>query len=363
MDSLTNYPSVFGGRVKTLHPSIFGGILYRRDHEGDAQEREEHSIASIDLVIVDLYPFEDTVTSGAGHADIIEKIDIGGISLIRAAAKNYKDVLIVSSREQYQDVAKLLSEKGCQSEESDRRNFATKAFDVSSHYDSAIFAYFNQEEAVPAFKISAQNKLSLRYGENPHQSGSFYGNLDDVLNQIQGKSLSYNNLVDIEAAVALVEEFVGETAFVIVKHTNACGVAIASSVSQAYKNALSADPVSAFGGILATNTKITLEAAEEINNLFYEVLIAPDYDEEALELFSKKQKRIIIKQEAPVGKGVQYKSLLNGVLVQDADNKTDSSEDLRTVTKIAPSENMEKGTFVCIKNRKAHKVQYNSVSK
>ncbi len=337
VEELTNYPSIFGGRVKTLHPNIFGGILYRREHEGDQQERDEHEVSSIDLVIVDLYPFEDTVASGATHEDIIEKIDIGGISLIRAAAKNYNDVLIVSSREQYGDVVELLTDKGCRSELSDRRLYAARAFDISSHYDTAIFNYFNSEGEVPGIKISERNKTVLRYGENPHQEGAFYGKLDDTLEKIQGKELSYNNLVDVEAAVALVEEFEGEKAFVIVKHTNACGVATANSVEEAYSKALAADPVSAFGGILATNTEVNLAVAEEIHKLFYEVLIAPSYSPEALELLSSKSKRILIKQVAKLGEKTQAKSLLGGWLVQDRDNKTDAESDLRVVTNAQPS--------------------------
>lgn len=336
VESLTNYPSIFGGRVKTLHPSVFGGILYRRDNENDTKEREEHQISSIDLVIVDLYPFEDTVASGASHEDIIEKIDIGGISLIRAAAKNYKDVLIVSSRNQYEELAELLRSTGGGSEIDMRRKFAVKAFDISSHYDTAIYDYLRGDDQNSSMKLSYQNRKKLRYGENPHQEGEFLGSLDEIFKQIQGKELSYNNLVDSEAAVALVEEFEEENVFVIVKHTNACGVATADTVSDAYDKALAADPVSAFGGILATNCKINLAVAEKINQLFYEVLIAPDFDEDALELLSQKQKRILVRQLKPLGRNQQFKSLLNGLLVQDRDIHTDSRADLKIVTRRNP---------------------------
>ncbi|MBX2968638.1 MAG: bifunctional phosphoribosylaminoimidazolecarboxamide formyltransferase/IMP cyclohydrolase [Cyclobacteriaceae bacterium] len=336
VESLTGYPSIFGGRVKTLHPAIFGGILYRRDEAGDLKEAKEHKIESIDLVIVDLYPFEETVAAGGTPEAIIEKIDIGGISLIRGAAKNFNDVLIVSSRNQYGKLQQLLESKNCSSDLTDRKAFAALAFDVTSHYDSAIFAYFNQDKEIPSFKKSIQQGRTLRYGENPHQQGKFYGNLEDLLTQLHGKELSYNNLVDVDAAINLVQEF-DETAFVIIKHTNACGVATGSSVKEAYLKAFAADTVSAFGGVLATNKPVDLAAAEELNKLFFEILIAPSYHDDALELLKSKKNRMLLVQRKPLNEQVQFKSLLNGVIEQDADKKTDSKADLKVVTKVAPS--------------------------
>ncbi|ELR72646.1 Phosphoribosylaminoimidazolecarboxamide formyltransferase [Fulvivirga imtechensis AK7] len=337
VEDLTSYPSIFGGRVKTLHPKVFGGILHRRELDADVQQAGQYEIPSIDLVIVDLYPFEETVASGAEEQDIIEKIDIGGISLIRAAAKNFKDVLIVSSREQYGAIENILKDKGCATDLSDRKLFAAKAFDISSHYDSAIFNYFNQNDEVSSFKQSIRHKQVLRYGENPHQQGAFYGNLSSMLEQLNGKELSYNNLVDIDAAVALIEEF-DETAFAILKHTNACGVATASSVKEAYKRAFAADTVSAFGGILITNKKVDKAAAEEMHALFFEVLIAPDFDEDALELLKQKKNRILLKQKHNLNTKKQFKNLLNGIIEQDRDLKTDQLSDLKTVTEKEPTE-------------------------
>ncbi|MEO9965858.1 MAG: bifunctional phosphoribosylaminoimidazolecarboxamide formyltransferase/IMP cyclohydrolase [Reichenbachiella sp.] len=338
VEELTDYPSIFSGRVKTLHPKIFGGILNRRDNTSDQEQKETHNIPDIDLVIVDLYPFEATVASGASEEEIIEKIDIGGISLIRGAAKNFNDVLIVSSMEQYEEVLGMLDSQECQTSLDQRRAFACKAFDISSHYDSAIFNYFNKEEDEPAFKQSIRNSQSLRYGENPHQSGSFFGNLDELFDQLNGKELSYNNLVDVDAAVALIREFEKETAFAIIKHTNACGVAKGKDVKEAYLKALSSDNVSAFGGILITNQTIDESAAEEINKLFCEVLIAPGFSNEALGLLKSKKNRIILKIKDLKPNPVQFKSLLNGVIVQDADLKTDQKEDLKVVTNEAPTE-------------------------
>ncbi|MEP3388051.1 MAG: bifunctional phosphoribosylaminoimidazolecarboxamide formyltransferase/IMP cyclohydrolase [Reichenbachiella sp.] len=337
VEDLTSYPSIFSGRVKTLHPAIFGGILNRRDNTSDQEEKEAHNIPDIDLVIVDLYPFEATVASGANEADIIEKIDIGGISLIRGAAKNFNDVLIVSSMEQYEEVLGMLDSQNCETSLEQRKSFACKAFDISSHYDSAIFNYFNKEQEEPSFKQSVRQSQSLRYGENPHQNGSFFGDLTELFDQLNGKELSYNNLVDVDAAVSLIREFEGETAFAIIKHTNACGVALGSDVKDAYLKALSSDNVSAFGGILITNKKVDLAAAEEINKLFCEVLIAPEYDEEALKLLKSKKNRIILRIKDLSPNPVQFKSLLNGVIVQDADLKTDAKEDLTTVTKKVPT--------------------------
>ncbi len=337
VDQLTGYPSIFGGRVKTLHPAIFGGILFRREDVGDVNQAKEFDIAPIDLVIVDLYPFEETVAAGGSQEDIIEKIDIGGISLIRAAAKNYSDVLIVASRSQYDELYQVLQNSGCAPQLTDRRKFAAMAFDVSSHYDSAIFEYFNTEFSIPSFKKSIQQGRTLRYGENPHQKGVYYGDLDGLFEQLNGKELSYNNLVDIDATVSLLNEFANETAFVIIKHTNACGVATALSVKDAYLKAFQADTVSAFGGVLATNQTVDLAAAEEINKLFFEILIAPAYSEEALALLKSKKNRMLLVQKQKLSETRQSKSILNGIIEQDLDLKTDSEEDLKIVTKRSPS--------------------------
>lgn len=337
VEKLTGYPSIFGGRVKTLHPAIFGGILYRRDDNGDRNQSSEYKIAPIDLVIVDLYPFEETVSSGAPEEDIIEKIDIGGISLIRGAAKNFNDVLVVASREQYEELLTVLERNNCGSQLAERKKFAAMAFDVTSHYDTAIFNYFNRESEIPSFKKSFRQGRTLRYGENPHQKGSFYGGLDTLFEQLNGKELSYNNLVDIDAAVNLLREFDGETAFVIIKHTNACGVATADSVRKAYEKAFAADTVSAFGGILATNKIVDAAAAEEIHKLFFEILIAPDYEPAALELLRTRKNRMILRQKEHLQETKQFKSLLNGVIEQDTDFKTDSREDLKVVTRKAPT--------------------------
>lgn len=337
VEQLTGYPSIFGGRVKTLHPAVFGGILYRRDDSGDVKQAQEFKIGPLDLVIVDLYPFEETVAKGGSEEDIIEKIDIGGISLIRGAAKNFNDVLIVSSRTQYAEVLELLKSKNGSTELGDRKRFAALAFDTTSHYDAAIFSYFNQEQGIPSFKSSYQQGKVLRYGENPHQQGVFFGELEKLFDQLNGKELSYNNLVDVDAAVNLVKEFEGETAFVIIKHTNACGVATAASVKEAYLKAFQADTISAFGGVLASNKTIDLAAAEEMNKLFFEILIAPGYEPAALELLKSKKNRILLQQKQPLTATKQFKSLLNGVIEQDIDLHTDSREDLKTMTKRAPS--------------------------
>ncbi len=337
VEKLTGYPSIFGGRVKTLHPAVFGGILYRRDDQGDLKQAKEFKISPIDLVIVDLYPFEETVAKGGTEEEIVEKIDIGGISLIRGAAKNFNDVLIVSSRNQYDELLQLLKAKNCAPELSDRKRFAALSFDVTSHYDGAIFSYFNQEQDIPSFKSSIQQGQVLRYGENPHQKGVFFGELDKLFEKLNGKELSYNNLVDVDAAVNLVKEFDGDVAFAIIKHTNACGVSIAPTVKEAYLKAFQADTISAFGGVLITNATIDLKAAEEINKLFFEILIAPAYSPEALELLKSKKHRIILKQNQSQMAIKQFKSLLNGVIEQDLDLKTDATEDLKVVTKLTPS--------------------------
>jgi len=343
VEDLTSYPSIFGGRVKTLHPKIFGGILYRRDHEGDQGQADEFEIPSIDLVIVDLYPFEETLASGAAEQDIIEKIDIGGISLIRAAAKNYKDVLIVSSREQYANLEGLLKEKQGSTDLADRRRFAAEAFDISSHYDSAIFNYFNQEEDLDKFKVSERTGKQLRYGENPHQEAHFYGPLHELFEQLNGKELSYNNLVDVDAAVSLLEEFgEEETAFAILKHTNACGVATGTSVKDAYLKAFAADTVSAFGGVLICNKNIDAAAAEELHKLFFEVLIAPSFNNDALDILKAKKNRVLLVKKHKLNTQKQYKNLLNGVIVQDRDLVTDKAEDFKLVTTKAVTEEQKR---------------------
>lgn len=337
VEDLTGYPSILGGRVKTLHPKVFGGILGRRDNVEDKDQLQEYEIPEIDLVIVDLYPFEATVASGASQQDIIEKIDIGGISLIRAAAKNYKDVLIVSSKGQYGALEELLRENKGASSMDDRKAFAAQAFNVSSHYDTAIFNYFNKNDSLSGFKKSILKNQGLRYGENPHQEGKFYGDLAALFDQLNGKELSYNNLVDVDAAVCLIEEFPEDTAFAILKHTNACGMATGSTVKEAYQKAFAADTLSAFGGVLITNKPVDKAAAEEMHSLFFEILIAPDFSEEALEVLKGKKNRILLKQKQNLSTKKQFKSLLNGVIEQDRDLKTDSKADLKVVTKEAPT--------------------------
>lgn len=337
VEDMTSYPSIFGGRVKTLHPKIFGGILYRRDDDGDVSQAAEFEIPAVDLVIVDLYPFEETLASGASESEIIEKIDIGGISLIRAAAKNFNDVLIVSTRDQYDDVFGILEAQDGATSREQRAEYATKAFAVSSHYDSAIHAYFAKREAPGDFVVTEGPARALRYGENPHQMASFYGDLDSLFDQLNGKELSYNNLVDVDAAVSLIEEF-DTTTFAIIKHTNACGVATGKTVGEAYQRALQADTVSAFGGILATNEVIDHDAASRMNDLFFEILIAPDYTPDALELLKGKKNRIILRQKEKLTSRKMFKSLLNGVIEQDRDLKTDELKDLTVVTKQLPSE-------------------------
>jgi len=336
VESLTSYPSILGGRVKTLHPKIFGGILSRRELQSDLDQLEEYEIPEIDLVIVDLYPFEETVASGAAEQAIIEKIDIGGISLIRAAAKNFKDVIIVPSKNEYiflHDTI-LVAQEGS-STLADRKLLAGKAFNVSSHYDTAIFNYFNGDHSV-AFKQSVQNAKVLRYGENPHQKGVFYGDLDAMFTQYSGKELSYNNLLDVDAAVSLIAEF-SDTTFAILKHNNACGIASRSNLTEAWKAALAGDPTSAFGGVLITNATVDAAAAEEINKLFFEVIIAPAYDQKALELLKSKPNRIILQQKETKLAAKSFRTLLNGVIEQDKDHKTETVADMQTVTKTAPN--------------------------
>jgi phosphoribosylaminoimidazolecarboxamide formyltransferase/IMP cyclohydrolase len=335
VESLTGYPSILGGRVKTLHPKVFGGILSRRENEADREHLATYDIPEIDLVIVDLYPFEQTLASGAGEAAVIEKIDIGGISLIRAAAKNHKDVIVVASKAQYPPLLHMLEERGAESTLEDRRWFAKEAFAVSSAYDTAIFNYFDGGEKT-AFRVAAGEPMLLRYGENPHQNARFFGAFNEAFDQIHGKEISYNNLLDIDAAVSLMDEF-SELTFAILKHTNACGVASRPSVAEAWKDALAADPVSAFGGILITNANIDKEVAGEINNIFFEVIIAPDYDTDALEILMQKKNRIILIRKEVKTPSVQYRSLLNGVLVQDKDLSSRTIVEPEVVTDTCPT--------------------------
>ncbi len=357
VEDLTGYPSILGGRVKTLHPKVFGGILGRRDNEGDQVQMVNYEIPEIDLVIVDLYPFEDTVASGASHEAIIEKIDIGGISLIRAAAKNHKDVVIVASKDQYAALADILRNKGAQTTLEERVWFAKEAFGVSSLYDSAIFNYFDGENG-SMFRKAVNHPKSLRYGENPHQKGYFYGNFEAMFDQIHGKEISYNNLLDINAAVDLIDEF-DETTFAILKHNNACGLASRDTLLEAWTDALAGDPVSAFGGVLITNRAIDKETAEEINKIFFEVIIAPDYDVNALEILTQKKNRIILVRKETEMPRQQYRSVLNGVLVQDRDLKTETAEDCKTATTKAPTaEEIEDMLFAnkIVKNSKSNAI-------
>lgn len=339
IEDVTSYPSILGGRVKTLHPKVFGGILNRQDHEGDVEEMAQFEIPQLDLVIVDLYPFEKTVASGASEQDIIEKIDIGGISLIRAAAKNFKDTVCVSSMEDYEDFLQLITESGGSTTMADRKKFAARSFNVSSHYDTAIFNYFNADHEIAALKVSETQGKVLRYGENPHQRGFFFGDFDAMFDKLHGKELSYNNLLDVDAAVTLMLEFWGEApTFAILKHNNACGIAQRDTVHQAYVDALAGDPVSAFGGILICNTTIDAATAEEIHKLFCEVVIAPDFDADALEILKGKKNRIMLKLKQTALPETIVRSCLNGALVQDRDHKTDSAEDLTQATDNKPSD-------------------------
>ncbi|HEX5742318.1 MAG TPA: bifunctional phosphoribosylaminoimidazolecarboxamide formyltransferase/IMP cyclohydrolase [Flavobacteriaceae bacterium] len=337
IDSVTNFPEILGGRVKTLHPAIFGGILNRRSLATDQTEVQKYDIPSIDIVIVDLYPFEETVARNFSEEEIIEKIDIGGISLIRAAAKNYKDVLCISSRNQYHDFLTLLNTQNGASTLEQRKFHAALAFNQSSHYDTAIFNYLNEGIS---FKQSFTEFKTLRYGENPHQKGIFFGNLEAIFNQIHGKELSYNNLLDVDAAINLMNEFQNEMpTFAILKHNNACGLAQRKNLKSAYIDALAGDPISAFGGVLISNTAINQETAQEINSLFFEILIAPDFDDDALMVLKSKKNRILLVQKTSDLPQNQYRTILNGVLYQEKDLKTDAIDDLKTVTTINPSEN------------------------
>jgi phosphoribosylaminoimidazolecarboxamide formyltransferase/IMP cyclohydrolase len=336
VEDVTSYPSILGGRVKTLHPKIFGGILNRQDHEGDVQQMTEYEIPQIDLVIVDLYPFEKTVASDASEADIIEKIDIGGISLIRAAAKNFKDTVIVASVDQYSGFLNLITEQNGSTTLENRKLFATKAFHVSSNYDTAIFNYFNTDDTI--YKASVSNGQVLRYGENPHQKGFFFGDFDAMFTKLHGKELSYNNLLDVDAAVNLILEFKNEDpTFAILKHNNACGIATRKTMAAAYLDALAGDPTSAFGGVLIANGRIDVATAHEINKLFCEVVIAPSYEAEAVKILEEKKNRIILVQHEVELPQRQVRTALNGLLVQDRNNITDNKTQLKTVTVTAPT--------------------------
>ena len=340
VEAVTDYPSILGGRVKTLHPKVFGGILNRQDNDSDVREMDSFNIPQIDLVIVDLYPFEKTVASGASHQDIIEKIDIGGISLIRAAAKNFKEVMCVSSVDNYSEFLELLSENNGAMNYEDRQRFAAKSFNVSSHYDSAIFNYFNRDSTSTTMKLSETNGTVLRYGENPHQKGYFFGDFEAMFEKLHGKALSYNNLLDVDAAVNLMNEFIGEApTFAVLKHNNACGIAQRNSLHQAYVDALAGDPVSAFGGVLISNSEIDVSTAEEIHKLFCEVVIAPSFSPEALMVLKGKKNRILMIQKLTELPASSVRSCLNGYLVQDKDGITDSAEILETVTELGPTAN------------------------
>lgn len=338
IEDITSYPSILGGRVKTLHPKIFGGILAKQQEEKDKQEMKTYDFPGVDLVITDLYPFEATLQKTSKEEEIIEKIDIGGISLIRAGAKNYNDVLTISSASQYDALLKMLNENEGFTTLEERRRFAAEAFAVSSHYDTVIFNYFNKSEALSQFRHSEVVNHPLRYGENPHQSSSFYGNLENVFTQLHGKDLSYNNLGDLDAAINLIQDFGEEPTFAILKHNNACGIATRPELKEAWNDAIAGDPVSAFGGILITNTSVDKETAQEINKLFFEIILASGYDEKALELLKQKKKRIILKKNNYQFPKKQFRSLLNGVAEQDRDLNIETEENLQWVTEINPDE-------------------------
>lgn len=341
VEDLTSYPSILGGRVKTLHPKVFGAILNRNDNAEDQLQLEEFEIPTFDLVIVDLYPFEETVAAGGTHEEIIEKIDIGGISLIRAGAKNYKDVVLISSRTQYEDFLTILTEQKGETTIEQREAFATDAFNVSSNYDTHIFNYFNNDKK-PVFKQSINQAQTLRYGENPHQKGVFYGDLDAIFDKLNGKELSYNNLLDVDAAVCLMEDFKNDDpTFAILKHNNACGLATRSTIEEAYKDALAGDPVSAFGGILIANTNIDVATSKLIDELFCEVVIAPSYDSEAVEILKNKKNRIILVQKPIELPNKTFRTILNGVLEQDRDVISETTNDFEVVTEVSPTENQK----------------------
>ena len=334
VEDLTSYPSILSGRVKTLHPKVFGGILARREEENDQLQLAEYDIPEFDLVIVDLYPFEKTIVSTTDEQEIIEKIDIGGISLIRAAAKNYKDVIIISEMSQYDNLLEIL-EQGKSTTLEQRKKFAATAFNISSHYDTAIFKYFSND-GKDVFKQSIRTKKALRYGENPHQEGIFFGKIDDLFEQKNGKELSYNNLLDVDAAVNLIGEF-SECTFAVLKHNNACGIATREKLIDAWKDALAADSVSAFGGVLITNREVDVETANEISKLFFEVIIAPAYNKDAMQILCQKKNRIVLVQKEIALPNIQFRTALNGVLYQEKDLKSDNKSEMETVTDVSPT--------------------------
>lgn len=336
IESVTSYPSILGGRVKTLHPKVFGGILARRDNKNDNSQVEEYNFPLFDLVIVDLYPFEETISTTNDDSEIVEKIDIGGISLIRAAAKNFEDVLVVPASSMYNELIELLDKNQGKSSIEERKYFAAQTFNISSHYDTLIFNWMNPG-SISAFKQSLTQDNTLRYGENPHQKGLYFGKLDEVFEQLHGKAISYNNLLDLDAAINLISDF-DETTFAIIKHNNACGLASRNNLTEAWNDALAGDPVSAFGGVLVTNKTIDKDTAEEINKIFFEIIIAPDYDEAALEILKSKKNRIILKKKAYNFPDYQFRSLLNGALVQDKDRVTEKASDLKNATKLEPND-------------------------
>ena len=336
VESLTTYPSILGGRVKTLHPKVMGGILARGDNDNDNKQLEEYDIIPIDLVIVDLYPFEDTLELTDNEGEIIEKIDIGGITLIRAAAKNFKEVLVVPSSGLYEEFVELLNNKSGNTDIDDRKYYAAQSFKVSSHYDSVIFNWMNNGE-IDSFKQSFGDGTVLRYGENPHQKGSYYGNMDEVFEQIHGKAISYNNLLDLDAAINLINDF-DETTFAVIKHNNACGLASRENLCEAWNDALAGDPLSAFGGVLVTNRNIDLATAKEINKIFFEIIIAPSYDNDALEILKSKKNRVILILRSSKFANTQFRSLLNGVLVQDKDSLTETIDNTTVATNLSPSD-------------------------
>jgi phosphoribosylaminoimidazolecarboxamide formyltransferase/IMP cyclohydrolase len=336
VEQVTGYPSILGGRVKTLHPKVFGGILARRSNNEDVATLEEYEIPAIDLVIVDLYPFEETVAKGGTEQEIIEKIDIGGVSLIRAAAKNFSDTLIVCDKKDYQSLAEVIEKQNCSTTLEQRRYHAGKAFHVTSHYDGLIFRYFDKDQS--ALKLSSADKYPLRYGENPHQQAAFFGKLNEIFDQLHGKELSYNNLLDVDAAVNLAGDFkTNDHLFAILKHNNACGVAIRKNGLEAWSAALAGDPVSAFGGIIITNKEIDEATAAEIDKLFCEVLIAPAYSPRALEILKGKKNRIILVQKPVTLPSSNVRSALNGVLWQTRDNVVDTAANFTPVTREKPT--------------------------
>ncbi len=358
VESLTTYPSILGGRVKTLHPSVFGGILARRENVEDAEHLSRYKIPEIDLVIVDLYPFEETVANSSDEVEIIEKIDIGGVSLIRAGAKNFNDVLIVSGRDQYTLLMNLLDNGKGMTSLDDRRHFAIEAFRTTSHYDTVIFNYFNREAKIPVFRKSIDKSVGLRYGENPHQKGIFFGDLEEIFTKLNGKEISFNNLLDVDAAINLIDEFTQITV-AIIKHNNACGIASRNNITDAWKDSLAGDPISAFGGIIITNAEVDEITAKEIDKLFFEIIISPRYSGKAVEILKQKKNRIILERKGRLVKDSGFRSLLNGVLWQDMDTSRESVADMKPVTtKVAEPDELEDLVFanIIVKHSKSNAI-------